>query len=235
MKIRNLHSWNMTPREAVQLQRQLAGRVNLDQPRRKHWDIIAGADMAVSKSLGKVVAGAVVMRLPELEVIEEVVAVADLTFPYVPGLLSFREAPSLLEVFRRMEHVPHAVICDGQGIAHPRGLGLASHLGLWLGVPTVGSAKSRFVGEHRREPGNRRGCKVRLDLDGRRVGYVLRTRDGVKPLYVSPGHLIDLDTATRLVLRCTRGYRLPEPQRRSDQLVGRRRRELELEKSGRVE
>lgn len=226
MHFPTVHSWDLSPTDAIALQKELASRVRLPRPRRKRWQLIAGADAAMSKRLGKLVAGIVLMRMPEGEVVEERLVVSQLEFPYVPGLLSFREGPGLIEAFRRLRHKPHVVICDGQGIAHPRGLGLASHLGLWLGVPTIGSAKSRLIGEHR-EPGRRRGSRVPLEHDGEVVGSVLRTRDGVKPLWVSPGHRIDIETAADVVFSATTRYRLPEPQRLADQLVGRERRRLE--------
>jgi deoxyribonuclease V len=139
-------------------------------------------------------------------------------FPYVPGLLSFREAPAVIEAVTALTERPDLLMCDGQGIAHPRGLGLASHVGLWLDLPTIGVAKSRLCGAHR-PVGLRRGCRVRLVHDGRVVGSVVRTRTSVKPLYVSIGHRITLPEAVGWVLRAARGYRLPEPNRRAHLLV----------------
>ena len=159
-----------------------------------------------------------------MSVVESVAVKVPLTFPYVPGLLSFREAPGVLAAFEQLQTKPHVVICDGQGIAHPRGLGLACHLGLWLGLPTIGSAKSRLIGETQGVLGSKRGARRRLTHQGKHLGYVLRTRDGVKPLYVSPGHLIDHEESVNLLLRCCTRYRLPEPQRLADQLVGRAKR-----------
>lgn len=139
-------------------------------------------------------------------------------FPYVPGLLSFRELPGVLAAFRKLTVVPEAVLCDGQGLAHPRRFGLACHLGLWLGLPTVGCAKSRLCGTFD-EPERSRGGWTPLLLDDEQVGVVLRTRDGVKPLFVSPGHLCDQASAVRLTLAATTRYRLPEPTRLAHQLV----------------
>jgi deoxyribonuclease V len=147
-------------------------------------------------------------------------------FPYVPGLLSFREAPILLRAFAKLKHRPDAVILDGQGTAHPRRLGLAAHVGLWLGVPTVGCAKTRLCGEHR-APGQRVGAQTPLMFREQIIGSVLRTKRNSNPLYVSPGNLIDLAGAVQLVLQCCRGYRLPEPTRQAHLYVNGFRRERE--------
>jgi len=170
-------------------------------------------------------------RRPAFEVVDAVRVEREAKMPYVPGLLSFREAPVVIEAFgmlpAKLRRSIDALICDGQGLAHPRGLGLASHIGLWLGIPTVGCAKSRLCGEHT-EPGPDRGDFALLELDGRVVGRVLRTRDNVKPLFVSVGHLIDLEGACDLVLGCGRGLRLPEPTRRAHHAAGGRGAEGEL-------
>lgn len=152
------------------------------------------------------------------EAIEAHVAWRPLTFPYVPGLLSFREAPAALAVLRRLRMRPDAILCDGHGVAHPRRFGLACHLGVVTGLPSVGCAKSRYVGEHR-EPGRLRGARSALVDAGERVGTVLRTRRGVKPVFVSVGHRFGLREAERLVLRCAVRYRLPEPTRLADRLA----------------
>lgn len=225
MKIDRLHGWELSPRKAVALQRRLAPRVRLGRPRRRKWELIAGADAAIDRENRRLVAGVVVLRLPDMAWVAQSVAVVPLKFPYVPGLLSFREAPGLIRAFEGLSVTPHAIICDGQGLAHPRAFGLACHLGLWLGAPTIGSAKSRLVGRVQGKLGARRGSRRPLIHQGRPVGYVLRTREGVKPLYVSPGHRIDADTAADLVLDCCTRYRLPEPQRQADLLVERCKRE----------
>jgi len=218
-----LHPWNLSPTEAVALQRALAGRVDLT------WDgravaRVAGVDVAFDRDEQRLFAGVVVLSYPALTVVEEVGVEAPVTFPYVPGLLSFREVPPALECFARLKTVPDLVVCDGQGTAHPRRIGLACHLGLWLGVPTVGCAKSRLVGRHR-EPGWRRGCATRLyHPDGEEIGRCLRTRDGVRPVYCSPGHRIDGVTAMRWVLRLCRRYRLPQTTRVAHHFVTRLRR-----------
>ncbi len=202
----------------------LAGRVSLENhlPPWREIRTVAGCDVSCQKH-GKVgFAAIVVLSFPRLERINESTAVGELTFPYIPGLLSFREMPLLLECWEQLERKPQVVICDAQGIAHPRGIGLASHFGLETGAVTVGCAKSCLVGSFK-EPGPRRGCRTALRVNGRKVGEVVRTRDGVKPLYVSPGHLIDFDHASRLVLRVTPQFRQPEPIRAAHQLVNRLR------------
>jgi deoxyribonuclease V len=181
---------------------------------------VAGADVGYRKESGTVVAAVAVHTFPGLDLVELAHAEDRVSFPYVPGLLSFREIPPLLSAFEKLRHQPHVVLGDGQGLAHPRRLGLAAHLGLWLKLPTVGCAKSRLVGEHA-EVGPRRGQYRSLMDKGEQVGVVLRTRIGVKPLYISPGHLADLEGSRRLVLRCCRDFRIPEPIRTAHQAVQR--------------
>jgi deoxyribonuclease V len=165
------------------------------------------------------VAAAVLMEVPSMETIASAYAVAGVRMPYVPGLLSFREAPTELEAVGQLPEGPDLLLVDGAGIAHPRRLGIASHLGLWLGIPTVGVAKSRLCGRHR-TLGRTTGCSVRLMDNDEVIGRVVRTRDGVKPVYVSIGHCITLAEAAKWTLRTTRGYRLPEPIRAADRMAG---------------
>jgi len=212
-----LHSWNLSYREAAALQVQLRRRLRA-LPLRPWPRCVAGADVAYEKQSNLTFAAVVVLALPDLETIEERTAVCEVHFPYVPGLLSFREGPALLAAFRMLRRKPDAVIFDGQGKAHPRGLGLAAHMGLWLDLPTVGCAKSRLVGEAE-EPGPRAGDRTPLRYRGRVVGALLRTRDNVRPVFVSAGHRMRLADAVKLVLRCCKGYRLPEPTRRAHALV----------------
>ena len=223
MKIERLHSWAISPREAISLQRALAGQVRLCKLGRAP-KLVAGADIAIDKRSGEGVAAVILYAYPSLEEVEQRSAREKLTYPYIPGLLSFREAPVLLKAFSRLTRDPDVVLFDGQGIAHPRGLGLASHMGLWLGVPTIGCAKSRLIGEHR-EPGVKRGscAKLTYEVGGREetIGACVRTRDRVKPIFVSPGHLIDLDASLEIVLSCLDGTRIPKPTREADRLVGR--------------
>jgi len=223
MQIENLHDWKLSPKEGSALQKRLAGRVKR-QPLPESIGLIAGADMAFSRRHERFFATVIVLTFPGLEVVEQVSAWMRPTFPYVPGLLTFREGPVLVKTFSKLKSRPDVVVFDGQGIAHPRRLGLAAHMGLWLKVPTVGCAKSRLIGEHR-QPGRKKGHTARLMDGGEKIGEVLRTRDGVKPVYISPGHLADFKTSTRLVLRCCTKYRLPEPTRLADIEVARYKRE----------
>jgi len=223
MRVDNLHDWNLTPAAGRALQEELAPLVRR-APLPPRPELVAGADMSLSKQHGVFFAAVIVLRLPELEIVEKVAAHHMPTFPYVPGLLTFREGPVLLAAIGKLEHVPDVFMFDGQGIAHPRRMGLAAHMGLWLSIPTVGCAKSRLVGTHA-EPGTRRGCKTRLLDHGEQIGTVLRTRDGVKPVFVSPGHLADITSSTRLVLSCCTRYRLPEPTRLADIEVARVKRD----------
>jgi deoxyribonuclease V len=211
------HAWPRDARSAMALQTTLARRV-VARGGPRFAPLVAGADVAFETD-DVLVAAIVVLRYPGLETVETSHVRQPVRFPYVPGLLSFREAPAIVAAWRRLRCRPDLLLCDGQGIAHPRGLGLASHLGLLLGVPSIGCAKSRLCGEHD-EPGARRGARAPLRFGGRVVGSVLRTRDGVRPLYVSPGHRIGVAAAVRWVLACGAGFRLPEPTRQADLLVG---------------
>lgn len=186
-------------------------------------DRVVGVDAAFSRDGRNCIAGAVVWSLREGRVVEERTARRVLRFPYVPGLLSFREAPAVLAALRALREAPDALVCDGQGLAHPRRFGIACHVGLLADLPSVGCGKSRLVGAFR-EPASRRGSRSALRDRGERVGTVLRTRDGVKPVFVSVGHRADLRGAERLVLACHGGYRLPEPTRLADRLVARAKR-----------
>jgi deoxyribonuclease V len=213
------HSWDLAPVDAVALQRELAAKVVL-RPFYGLPVLVAGCDAAFLDDPPRCVAGVVVWDRRRREVIEEETHIEPLEFPYVPGLLSFREAPALLGALRRLRREPDVFLADGQGLAHPRRFGLACHLGVLLGRPAVGVGKSRLIGEHR-DPGHRRGASVALRHEGEVVGRVLRTQDGVKPVYVSPGHLMDLKSAERVVLAAAVRFRLPEPTRLADGLVAR--------------
>lgn len=219
-----LHRWDLPPRRARAIQAQLASRVickgTLTDPR-----LIAGADLAFTPGGYYCVAGVVVWDAHQGEVVERRTAFRKVRFPYVPGLLSFREGPALLAAIRKLRTEPDAFIFDGQGMAHPRRLGLASHMGIAIDRPSVGCAKSRLIGEHA-EPSSAKGSRKPLIHDGERIGTVLRTRDAVRCVYVSIGHRVDLRSAERLVLRCAVRFRLPEPTRLADQLVGRVRNEI---------
>lgn len=218
----SLHSWRLAPKRAVELQRRLASRISL-APLREPVRRIAGADVSYDPMADRFFAAIVVLAWPGLEVCESGRASGRTAFPYVPGLLSFREIPALLRAYRRLRLKPDLILCDGQGLAHPRFFGLACHLGLLLGVPALGCAKSLLVGTHGPVP-SRRGGRVPLRYGRRRVGTVLRTREGVKPVFVSPGHRLSVRQAGDWALRCSRGHRLPEPTRLADREVDRMRR-----------
>lgn len=210
------HAWNVTPASAKAIQERFRARVSRRKFRGKVRHV-GGVDVSIKD--GRARAAIVVLRLADLEL--EDVALSDLPvpFPYVPGLLSFREIPSILEASQELSIQPDLLLIDGQGIAHPRRFGLASHLGVLLDKPTIGCAKSRFIGTHD-EPGEEAGCYTDLLDDEELIGAVLRTRTDVKPLYISVGHKIDLPTALDLVLECCAGYRLPEPTRLAHQAAG---------------
>jgi deoxyribonuclease V len=217
MDIKDLHDWELTCPQARQLQERLAGQVkivSMTQP----VVTAAGLDCAFDKAGGHVLAVAVVLSFPELELIETASACVPLTFPYVPGLLSFREAPACLAAVEKLQTIPDLFLIDGQGIAHPRRLGIASHLGLFLDRPTVGCAKSRLIGTYH-EPGSEKGDWSLLYDKDETLGAVVRTRTAVKPLFISPGHLCTLDDAVQWTLRLTTRYRLPEPTRLAHQQV----------------
>lgn len=215
-----MHAWDLPAADAVALQEELAARV-VRAPLKGAVKRIAGVDCAFPDA-NTIVAAAVLCDARRMAVEGAVSLVRPCRFPYIPGLLSFREAPAVIEVIEELAEAygrPDLLMCDGQGIAHPRGLGIASHVGLWLDMPSIGVAKSRLCGKHT-EPGNTKGCRRRLTYQGRVVGAVVRTRDTVKPLYVSVGHRVALADAIRWVLRACRGVRLPEPVRHADRLAG---------------
>ena len=220
------HSWALAPKEAVALQKRLARAVvrsdRLGPGGRRGLKRIAGLDVAFADSGRVTRAGAVLLTYPGLALLDRARIERPTTFPYVPGLLSFREVPALLEAVGRLGQTPDLVFCDGHGYAHPRRFGLACHLGLWLDLPAVGVAKSRLTGRHA-EPGPAKGDFAWLLADGplrpgERIGAVLRTRERTRPVYVSAGHRVSLRTALALVLACTTRYRLPEPVRLADAL-----------------
>jgi deoxyribonuclease V len=222
MNYLKLHSWKIGYSRAASIQQALRKRLLLAPPARAPR-LIAGADASYGKHSDLFYGAVVVFSLEPWRLVERAFARGRVSFPYIPGLLSFREAPILLRAFKKLKAVPDLIIFDSQGVAHPRGLGLAAHMGLFLNTSTIGCAKSRLVGAYR-EPGRRTGCRTALTHDGKRIGTVVRTRDGVKPVFVSPGHLMDHRGAVRWVLRCCRGYRLPEPTRHAHILVNQIRR-----------
>ena len=217
-----LHRWDLSPRDAIELQKSLRDRLTLQTPPRR-LQTVAGADISFDKDDPTVYAGIVVLRLPDLAVVEEATVVTEARFPYVPGLLSFREAPAILAAWEKLRTKPDAVMFDGQGIAHPRRFGIAAHVGLWLDRPTWGCAKSLLTGRYD-EPAPERGSRSPLVDKGETIGAVLRTKDRTNPVYVSVGNWMTLDTAVELTLRCGGGYRVPEPTRRAHLLVNALRR-----------
>lgn len=214
MKVRTLHLFDMPPRDAIRLQGWLAGRVVAKGSIRRKLKRVAGLDCSVDRE-GHVHGVVVVCEAPDWRVIETVSASAPAPMPYVPGLLSFRETPILLEALRKLRTKPDLMLVDGHGVAHPRGLGIAAHIGLHVDVPVVGVGKSILVGEHWKA-GKKRGDWRPLTWKGKRIGVALTTRDGVKPVFVSVGNRIGLIPACRKVLDCCTRYRLPEPIRRAD-------------------
>jgi deoxyribonuclease V len=207
------HPWDVTPRDAVAIQNRLRDFVALTWAH-PHVSRVGGLDCSYARGADQGYAVVMVMDWPQLDEIEVAWAMGPISFPYIPGLLTFREAPLLLEAWKKLRHHPDLIFVDGQGIAHPRCMGLAAHIGILLDIPTIGCAKTPLVGG---DPfvGNTRGDAAPLVHQGRQVGAALRTRTGVKPLYCSPGHRIDLKIALQWVLAACRGYRLPEPLRRA--------------------
>ncbi|MBN1872475.1 MAG: endonuclease V [Candidatus Omnitrophica bacterium] len=215
MIIKKLHSWTVTSAEAIEIQRRLSKSVKI-LPLKSKISSIAGAD--VSFKDGYAFGAVFVMTFPSLELIESVVSKVKITFPYVPTLLTFREGPVLCKCLESLKSNPDLVIFDGQGIAHPRAMGLASHLGILLNTPTIGCAKSHLWGKWRM-PGNKKGCFSYIEgRTGTAVGAVLRTRERVKPIFISPGHRIDVDGSIAILLKCATKYRIPEPIRMSHKL-----------------
>ncbi len=211
MKVNRLHSWCLNAGEALETQRRLAGQVS------RHGGtvephFVAGVDISSGGADRMAAAAAVVLSYPELELVEARIVTGKLDFPYIPGLLSFRESPLTLAACESLAITPDLILVDGQGIAHPRRFGIASHLGLFLDTPTIGCAKSLLCGSHE-EPGEEPGSYAEIIDGGEVIGAALRTKAGMKPVYVSVGHKVDLKTAIDWVWKCCRGYRLPEPTR----------------------
>lgn len=212
------HSWDVSPREALAIQGRLAGRVERQDRLPALIHRVAGVDVGFEEEGRLTRAAVVVLDYPSLRLAETAVARRPTSFPYVPGLLSFRELPAVLDAMKELQVPPDVILCDGQGIAHPRRLGLAAHLGVLLDLPSIGVAKTRLIGRYT-EPGDLKGAWTPL-FDGEEViGGVLRTRCGVKPVFVSIGHRVCLDTAIRLTLACTPRYRLPETTRHAHRLA----------------
>ncbi|MBA7621669.1 Endonuclease V [subsurface metagenome] len=211
MEIERLHSWQVSITQALDIQLGLAARVSkVSEVTSPHF--IAGVDISTSKAQEMATGAVVILSYPELRLVETKIVNGKLNFPYIPGLLSFRESPLVLAACEKLAITPDLILVDGQGNAHPRRMGLASHLGLFLNTPTIGCAKSRLCGSHR-VPDVEPGSYAELVDNGEIIGAVLRTKLGASPVYVSTGHKVDLQTAIHWVLECCRGYRLPEPAR----------------------
>jgi deoxyribonuclease V len=212
------HSWNLDPQTAIELQKTLAAQVitstPLDTARIK---LVAGVDVSVKNGISR--AAVAVLSFPELSLVEVVTAQTPTPFPYIPGLLSFREGEVILDAHQKLQNQPDVYIFDGMGIMHPRRLGIASHMGLWLNRPTIGCGKTHFVGSYA-DPAPERGAYEPVKYHGEIVGVVLRTKTHVKPIYISVGHLGTLGTVQELVLQCTTKYRLPEPIRAAHNTAG---------------
>lgn len=221
MKIRRLHSWRLSIQAALKVQANLRKRILLKNAFRTLRAVkrVAGVDCAIDPAEHRIYGGVIVYSFPGLQEIERRWGCRELRFPYIPGLLSFREAPVLLQVIGSLKYQPDIFIFDGQGIAHPRGIGIASHLGLFLDKPTIGCAKSRLCGFYQ-EPARRQGSfSPLLSEKGKSIGVVLRTRKSVRPVFISPGHKIDIPTAAAIMQRCLDGYRIPKPTREADHFV----------------
>jgi deoxyribonuclease V len=230
MQIKRLHDWNLSYSQAIALQKQLAQQIQQTELKTKP-KTIAGLDCALSKNEGKIVAAVVILRMPnatkglwepikqtDFEIIETATASEKLTFPYIPGLLSFRESPVCIAAVEKLKNEPDAFMIDGQGIAHPRRFGIAAHLGLFFDKPTIGCAKSRLTGSFE-EPAAEKGAYSPLNDRDDVIGAVVRTRSNVEPVFVSVGNKCQLDDAIEITLAWTTKYRIPEPTRLAHQLV----------------
>lgn len=217
-----LHSWDVTPDEAIKIQNELRHLVRVENLSGK-INYIAGADISFDKGSNIVYAGVVVLKFPELVEIDRSLVITEVKFPYIPGLLSFRESPALIQAWEKIKITPDIVVIDGQGIAHPRRFGIASHFGILIDRPTIGCAKSLLVGRYE-EPGEKAGNYSYLYDSGEIIGVALRTRDNVQPVFVSIGHKITLEESIKIIMQTVRGYRIPEPTRHAHNLVNALRR-----------
>lgn len=217
------HPWNLSPREARQVQLDLREQVRIDPLPLSVVERVAGLDASFYRE--KIYAAVVLLNIPNLDLIEQASIAMPVSFPYIPGLLSFREAPGMLAAIRQLNQPPDVCIVDGHGLAHPRSFGIACHLGLLLDVPTIGCAKSLLVGEAL-APANTAGSYSEITRNESVIGAALRTRQDVKPLYVSVGHRVDLESAIQVVMACLSGYRLPEPIRKAHSLANENRKSI---------
>ncbi len=230
IKERLYGGWTPSYEDAIAIQAKLKDKV-VDKSTFGDLKTLAGADIAILKDENKLIAGIVVFSYPALEVIEKSSAVAEESFPYIPGLLAFREAPAIIEAYRKLDVKPDLLVLDGQGIAHPRGFGIACHVGVILDVPSIGVAKKRLYGRYEDPEQNAGDWSYLLSNDGGRIGAVLRTKRGTKPVFISVGHKVDIITSLEIIVRCARGYRIPEPTRLADRYVA----ELKKKRNAAVE
>jgi len=213
MNIPLLHPWKVSPQEAIAIQESLRKKL-CSRPAKTSFKNIAAGDAAYSRTDDRIYAASLLFSYPDLALLEISSARERVSFPYIPGLLSFREAPILIKTLTKLKSKPGVILVEGQGIAHPRSMGIATHIGLLLDIPTIGCAKSRLLGS-KAEPGIDQGSMAPLVEEGQTVGMIVRTRTGVKPVYVSPGYKMDLETSIKMVLSLGRGYRIPEPLRQA--------------------
>ena len=214
-----LHAWNVSLEEAIQIQEAFKDQIILKKTF-SEVRTIGGGDVAYSKNQNLLFGAIVVLSFPDMEILNTATAEGKVSFPYIPGLFSFREGPILIKTFQKLKLKPEIMIYDGQGIAHPRGMGLASHMGLWLDRPSIGCAKTPLLPGFI-SPGPLKGSCEWIQKEGKKAGAVLRTKHGVKPLFVSPGHQIDFSTSNKLILESCKGFRFPEPLRKAHQLAER--------------
>jgi len=213
--MRELHSWKVDVQEAIRLQEDLRDNLILKKTF-SEVRTIGGGDVTYSKNRNLLLGAIVVLSYPRMETLDISTAYGKIPFPYIPGLLSFREGPILIQIFEKLKVKPDVMVYDGQGIAHPRRFGLASHLGLWFDLPSIGCAKTPLL-EGFISPGASKGSFELIRREEKEVGAVLRTKDNVKPLFISPGHRIDLLTSIQLILESCQGFRFPEPLRKAHQ------------------
>ena len=217
MQLHHQHAWDVTPKQAIEIQKQLADQVE-HRDRLNPVHLVAGVDVGFEEKGAITRAAIAVLRYPDLELVEQSIARSPTRFPYVPGLLSFREIPTVLMALEQLRQLPDLLLCDGQGLAHPRRLGIACHLGLLIDIPAIGVGKTRLLGKHGDIP-ERKGEWTPLIDKEETIGAVLRTREKVKPLYISGGHRVSLESAIHYTLACTTRYRLPETTRWAHKLA----------------
>lgn len=222
MIYKNLHNWNVSPSEARNIQSQLKDNIVIS-PLNKDVQFVGGADVSFDKGSNLVFAAIVILNLPDLSIVERKGVAEIVDFPYIPGLLAFREGPPMLYSWEKIKKKPDVMMFDAQGLAHPRRMGLATHIGLYLDISSIGCAKSVLVGQYQ-EPGEKAGEFTPLEDKGEIVGAAVRTKDRVNPVFVSIGHKVELSDAVNLVLQCSRGYRIPEPTRQAHLAVNKLRR-----------